>query len=106
MTTPHDDLRRLGEVLQEYDRDFQECRSCGHQWSPDTAQWLADGTVERILLCIRCLATRVQILDRHGYVIRGRYSYEKGYRLSGFGRMNAEARALIRWETTRRMLSA
>lgn len=60
------------------------CRSYGHSWQPTTVNVTTNTRGEvteyhSFLECSRCKATRKQVLDNRGEVIRSGYSYAKGY---------------------------
>ena len=87
---------RFAEMVDKYPDDFLACRDMGHAWKPVTAVRQKNGTISRILSCVRCDTSRSQLLDNAGYVIANNYSYKDGYTLPGTGRLTPAHRAVLR----------
>jgi hypothetical protein len=72
------------------------CRDLGHNWKPLNATKIQGG-YERTLRCSRCSASRSQVLDSSGTVLKGGYAYATGYLAKpGFGRLVKADRARVR----------
>lgn len=92
-------------TLRETPLSFRECRSYRHPWSASTVDYdkRADEYTET-LVCPRCTAERVSILDGEGYTLTSKIKYPTGYLLQGAGRVAPEHRAALRLESVRRRL--
>lgn len=67
-----------------YSKTFQHCRMFGHVWYPTVARKLPKVRgVEQHMVCRRCKATKVFVLDKTGSQVRSAYKYQDGYALKG-----------------------
>lgn len=96
---------QIADIAERYPDNFVECRDIGHSWRTRNASWLQGGGIERVLGCIRCETTRIQILDKEGYVIAGHYDYADGYTIHGVGGLKAPDRAEFRRASVTRFMS-
>jgi len=71
------------------------CRDLQHAWTPSTARTTVEGFV-RTLKCVRCVAEKIQNLDREGYIMSTRMVYPLGYLRPGEGRLTRDERASLR----------
>jgi hypothetical protein len=89
--------QQLADIAKRYPDEYLACRAgLGHSWEPESAAWLQNGTIERVLVCKRCTAKRVQILDADGYIVGGHYTYADGYTIKGVGPLDTADRAALR----------
>jgi hypothetical protein len=85
---------------------FLQCRDFGHTFRPFRA-WLdsAMNCYQRVLRCGRCKTERRQALSFRGEILSSTYAYEDGYLApKGTGRMDVNARAGLRLESTLRLV--
>jgi hypothetical protein len=97
---------RVSAFVQNMPDAHIECRDFGHSWKPQTATWLDDGTIERVLACSRCTTRRYQALDRKGYILSSHYAYPEHYLIEGVGRLTADDRAMVRISNIDRVADA
>lgn len=96
--------QQLNDIAKRYPEEYLACRDHGHSWQPKEAAWLQDGNIERVLECSRCHADRVQVMDKHGYILGGHYTYSDGYAMVGMGRLDTDGKAIFRKTAVQRML--
>lgn len=104
--TETDHAAFIADVADKYPDKYLQCRDYGHGWKPNNAVWLEDGFIERVLRCDRCKTERFQILDKNGYIISGYYHYSSGYQIPGAGRLDTNARAVLRHANLLRIMNA
>lgn len=90
------DLGEVEEVVATIRWAFAQCRDWGHAWRPWRTEDYPDGSEDRTLKCRSCGTLRIEYLSARGLRDRSpRYEYPDGY-LLGIGRLDPEAKAIIR----------
>lgn len=73
------------------------CRDLHHAWEYGTVTRVKGAGFTRTLHCRSCGTLKVQVLDRHGYLLKSKYEYAEGYvRPAGAGHISKEENAEFR----------
>ena len=87
--------RTVRAAIKQMADEHLHCRDYGHTWTHYTVKSHSSG-YEQALLCTRCEAQRVRLLDLRGRVVSNYYRYPDGYRVEGLGYMSVEDKAQVR----------
>lgn len=101
------DLGDVEDAIKEWTPEQISCRAGGHRRAPGSIEVAPDGSSAVMNdFCERCRVPIVQtvIINQYGRAVLGgpaKYSYADapGYLRPGLGRLDREARAMLRWES-------
>jgi hypothetical protein len=81
------------------------CRELGHEWRHHTAEYDPKAQIfDRALRCRNCGTVRVQVLNRHGHVLRNGYKYTDGYLATKVMNREGLSRDVFRLEALTRII--
>lgn len=91
--------------VQELKESFLICRDLGHAWKsngPITEEQFENGKFFlRVLTCRSCKTKRMDVLNRHGEVVKRQYRHAKNYLIPGGGHLT-NRRSYFRHEILKR----
>lgn len=91
------------KVVGNMEEAFLRCRDMGHNWRQSRVTRVPGG-FERTLYCSSCKTNRNQLLSRRGVVTHSSYDYADGYQIKGLGRVQADAKSVLRLESLNRAI--
>jgi hypothetical protein len=104
-TAPEPVLFDLTVALDDMPENFLQCRDYLHAWKPYGARQNPDRTFTSTLRCNRCTTLKNRTINRHGHVLSVTYDYPEGYTIAGSGRLDGDARDMIRLRSIMRQIN-
>lgn len=101
----------LEGAVHELPTKYIQCRDFAHSWKGHDARRVESTEGRRrfafyevILRCTRCDTKRLRRISPDGHIMGSSYEYADNYLLKGVGRMTSDDRAVVRLESTLRLI--
>jgi hypothetical protein len=95
--------KEVRSVVKDMSDEFLQCRDFGHNWRQSRVVKVKGG-FERTLYCNTCKTNRDQFLSPRGEVLHTSYDYAEGYQIKGLGRVQSEAKSVLRLQSLNRAI--